>query len=107
MRQAESATSGKQDADEGDDKALVHTSMNVPTEKQGSPDVRLAATVMLVRARAGGSTEVYLLRRSGKSAFAPDAYVFPGGTVDAHDTVEARANERSHLRTSQLQAGFS
>ncbi len=46
--------------------------------------MRLAATVMLVRDGPGG-VEVLLVRRSGRSAFAPDAFVFPGGTVDPAD----------------------
>lgn len=51
-------------------------------------DVRLAATVILVRS----PLEVYLTRRSASSAFAPDAFVFPGGTIEAQDaTPEARA----------------
>ena len=50
-------------------------------------DVRLAATVILVRP----PLEVYLTRRSASSAFAPDAFVFPGGTIEAQDaTPEAR-----------------
>jgi 8-oxo-dGTP pyrophosphatase MutT (NUDIX family) len=51
-------------------------------------DVRLAATVILVRSRL----EVYLTRRSAASAFAPDAFVFPGGTIEGQDaTPEAQA----------------
>jgi 8-oxo-dGTP pyrophosphatase MutT (NUDIX family) len=51
-------------------------------------DVRLAATVILARL----PLEVYLTRRSARSAFAPDAFVFPGGTVEAQDaTREAEA----------------
>ncbi len=46
--------------------------------------MRLAATVMLVRNGAHG-LEVLLVRRSSRSAFAPDAFVFPGGTVDPED----------------------
>jgi 8-oxo-dGTP pyrophosphatase MutT (NUDIX family) len=46
--------------------------------------VRLAATVMLVRDAASG-LEVLMVRRSSRSAFAPDAFVFPGGTVDPQD----------------------
>jgi 8-oxo-dGTP pyrophosphatase MutT (NUDIX family) len=45
--------------------------------------VRLAATVIL--ARSGPRFEIYLARRSARSAFAPDAFVFPGGTIDAAD----------------------
>lgn len=47
--------------------------------------MRLAATVMLVRPTDGRHCEVFMLRRSAKSAFAPDAYVFPGGTIDPQD----------------------
>jgi recombination protein RecT len=47
-------------------------------------NLRPAATVMLLRAAAFG-VEVFMLRRSSESAFLPDAYVFPGGTLDAQD----------------------
>jgi 8-oxo-dGTP pyrophosphatase MutT (NUDIX family) len=47
---------------------------------------------MLVRPRAGGGLLVYLTRRSSRSRFMPDAYVFPGGTLDASDrSAAARA----------------
>jgi len=59
---------------------------------------RDAATVMLLRqeapgGEAGGSTagrgfEVYMLRRKPTMAFAPGAYVFPGGSVDLRDADE-------------------
>jgi 8-oxo-dGTP pyrophosphatase MutT (NUDIX family) len=45
---------------------------------------------MLVR-DAGGALEVLLLRRSSRSAFAPDAFVFPGGTTDPDDYERAQA----------------
>ena len=48
---------------------------------------RDAATVMLVRPAAAG-LEVYMLRRQATMAFAPGAYVFPGGSVDARDADE-------------------
>jgi 8-oxo-dGTP pyrophosphatase MutT (NUDIX family) len=47
--------------------------------------VRLAATVMLVRPGGEHGFEVFMLRRSAQSRFVPDAYVFPGGTVDDAD----------------------
>jgi 8-oxo-dGTP pyrophosphatase MutT (NUDIX family) len=50
---------------------------------------RDAATVMLLRpARAGAGFEVYMLRRKPSMAFAPGAYVFPGGSVDLRDADE-------------------
>src|SRR5262252_1926276 len=61
---------------------------------------RDAATVMLLRsvapaARAGGGQaggfEVYMLRRKPSMAFAPGAYVFPGGSVDQRDADEELA----------------
>lgn len=45
---------------------------------------RPAATVVLVREEAEG-LQVLLLRRHRRSGFAADAWVFPGGTVDAAD----------------------
>jgi 8-oxo-dGTP pyrophosphatase MutT (NUDIX family) len=49
-----------------------------------APQPRQAATVLL--ARDGSTTpEVLLLRRHGRSGFAADAWVFPGGVVDAAD----------------------
>jgi 8-oxo-dGTP pyrophosphatase MutT (NUDIX family) len=47
---------------------------------------RDAATVMLLRpAEAGAGVEVLMLRRVAAMKFAPGAYVFPGGSVDAAD----------------------
>jgi 8-oxo-dGTP pyrophosphatase MutT (NUDIX family) len=51
-------------------------------------EVQPAATVMLVRDAGdgpGGSLEVLMLRRHPESVFAADAWVFPGGRVDAAD----------------------
>jgi 8-oxo-dGTP pyrophosphatase MutT (NUDIX family) len=45
---------------------------------------RPAATVVLLREAAGGP-EALLLRRHRRSGFAADAWVFPGGVVDAAD----------------------
>jgi 8-oxo-dGTP pyrophosphatase MutT (NUDIX family) len=58
---------------------------------------RDAATVMLLRRSPGdgqpagpdapgaGGLQVYMLRRQSSMAFAPGAFVFPGGSVDARD----------------------
>ncbi len=46
---------------------------------------RDAATVMLLRPAASHGLEVYLLRRRSSMAFAPGAFVFPGGSADARD----------------------
>lgn len=65
----------------------------------GAPKpARAASTVMLVRDGAQG-IEVLLTRRSSKSSFVPDAYVFPGGAVDAADgTPEMTALLNARLR---------
>ena len=51
---------------------------------------RDAATVMLLRPAVSGGTglEVYMLRRKPSMAFAPGAFVFPGGAVDSRDADE-------------------
>jgi 8-oxo-dGTP pyrophosphatase MutT (NUDIX family) len=46
---------------------------------------RLAATVLLLRPRAGPGFEVYLQRRAASMAFASGMYAFPGGSVDPAD----------------------
>ncbi|MCO5970061.1 NUDIX hydrolase [Actinoallomurus soli] len=46
---------------------------------------RDASTVVLLRDATGGGVEVYMLRRVTSMPFAPGAYVFPGGSVDARD----------------------
>jgi 8-oxo-dGTP pyrophosphatase MutT (NUDIX family) len=50
---------------------------------------RDAATVILLRqdasAGGGGGIEAFQLRRTAELEFAPGAYVFPGGSVDARD----------------------
>ena len=45
---------------------------------------RRAASVVVVRDGTDG-VEVLLLRRTSKAAFAPDRFVFPGGSVDDSD----------------------
>jgi 8-oxo-dGTP pyrophosphatase MutT (NUDIX family) len=53
-------------------------------EAQRTATVRDAATVIVVRDGAA-RPEVLLLRRSARSGFAADAWVFPGGVVDGAD----------------------
>ncbi len=57
---------------------------------------RAAATVLLLRDSSAG-VEVLMTRRSMSASFAPGAYVFPGGAVDAADAAshgQARRRER-------------
>jgi len=58
---------------------------------------RPAATVLLLRDTADG-LEVLLTRRSASASFAPNAYVFPGGGIDASD---AAAHGHATRRTGQ------
>lgn len=46
---------------------------------------RDAATVMVLRNGPDGDIQVLMLRRTAAMKFAPGAYVFPGGSVDAAD----------------------
>jgi 8-oxo-dGTP pyrophosphatase MutT (NUDIX family) len=56
---------------------------------QTAPAVpRDAATVMLLRETGAAGLEVYMLRRQPSMAFAPGAFVFPGGSVDPRDADE-------------------
>jgi len=48
------------------------------------PEIRDAATVIVARDTAEGM-QVFMVRRSARSAFMPDLYVFPGGRFDESD----------------------
>ncbi len=62
---------------------------------------------MLVRPRAAGPDfEVLMLRRSAGSAFAPDVFVFPGGTVDDADTSDAMLARAVGVEPLRLRAMF-
>ena len=60
-------------------------------------DLRPAATVLLLRDTADG-IEVLMTRRSMTASFAPGAYVFPGGGIDAAD---AQSHAHSSRRAGQ------
>ncbi len=76
---------------------LGQPALDILAGKQPPAPPRDAATVMLLRparppreAEAGTSPglEVYMLRRQSSMAFAPGAFVFPGGSVDSRDADE-------------------
>jgi 8-oxo-dGTP pyrophosphatase MutT (NUDIX family) len=78
---------------------------------QASNASRPAATVLVVRPRAETpELELFMLRRSSKSTFMPDALVFPGGGVDPEDDLETgdieaggpshAREDRAHLRAA-------
>jgi 8-oxo-dGTP pyrophosphatase MutT (NUDIX family) len=62
--------------------------MSVPSSSvpPGAPVVpRPAAAVVLMRDRAAGGVEILMVRRHVRSDFAPDVFVFPGGSVNPGD----------------------
>jgi 8-oxo-dGTP pyrophosphatase MutT (NUDIX family) len=61
---------------------------------------------MLVRPQAEKSLEVFMLRRSEASHFAPDVYVFPGGTVDENDYSERALARARGIDDLTLQRQF-
>ena len=70
---------------------------------------RPAATVLLLRDSAAG-IEVLMTRRSSTASFAPGAYVFPGGGIDAADAaghaIAARRPTQSDLHLTQAIAAI-
>ena len=58
-------------------------------ETEALPEPVPAATLVLMRERAGGPPELLVTERTGHMAFAAGALVFPGGRIDADDHVTA------------------
>lgn len=78
-----------------------------PQREPAAP--RPAATVLLLRDGPAG-LEVLMTRRSATASFAPGAYVFPGGAIDAADTqshaLAARRATQSDLHLTQAIAAI-
>ncbi|MBI2769744.1 MAG: MBL fold metallo-hydrolase [Burkholderiales bacterium] len=78
-----------------------------PQREPAAP--RPAATVLLLRDTPGG-IEVLMTRRSTTASFAPGAYVFPGGGIDAADAqahgIAARRPGQDDLRLTQAIAAI-
>ncbi|TAM62148.1 hypothetical protein EPN52_01065 [bacterium] len=66
---------------------------------------RPAATIMVVRPR-DGRLQVFMLRRSAASAFVPDAYVFPGGALEALDSDDAITGRVAGVENGRLEHLF-
>jgi 8-oxo-dGTP pyrophosphatase MutT (NUDIX family) len=61
---------------------------------------------MLVRPAGEKHFEVLMLRRSEASHFVPDAYVFPGGTLDDADRSEQAFNRTRGIEADALRSQF-
>ncbi len=75
---------------------MVRTNQRLHAPRKPA-DLRPAATVLLLRDGKDG-IEVLMSRRSMTASFAPGAYVFPGGGIDAAD---AQAHAQSTRRATQ------
>jgi len=73
------------------------------------PEIRLAATVLIVR-QGADELDVLLLRRNAQLAFAGGAWVFPGGAVDTadglHSATEEQAARVAAVREAQEECGI-
>jgi glyoxylase-like metal-dependent hydrolase (beta-lactamase superfamily II)/8-oxo-dGTP pyrophosphatase MutT (NUDIX family) len=76
--------------------AMVRPTQLLHPAREAVP-TRAAATVLLLRDGSEG-IEVLMTRRSTSASFAPGAYVFPGGGVDALD---ARSHAQARRRATQ------
>lgn len=65
-------------------------------------NIRLAATVMIVRDKPGGAggIEVFMMKRPGRGDF-PDLHVFPGGKVEETDWQPGLCPDLSDTEASQ------
>jgi len=87
---------------------MVRPSQLRHAQREPAP-TRPAATVLLLRDGANG-IEVLMTRRAMTASFAPGAYVFPGGGIDAADTaahpLAARRATQDDLRLTQAIAAI-
>ncbi len=66
-----------------------------------------AATVILLRESAGGTPEVYLLRRHDANPFMGGMFVYPGGKIEREDWAAAEAPGLPLLRQREYRAASS
>lgn len=83
---------------------MVRSTQQLHPAREPAP-VRAAATLLLLRDTAAG-LEVLMTRRSATASFAPGAYVFPGGHIDAADEAAKRIATRrpTQSRVQRTQA---
>ena len=80
---------------------MVRSTQLIHPQREPAP-LRPAATILLLRDGAEG-LEVLMTRRSDTASFAPGAYVFPGGGIDASDAAaHALADRRPTQGDTQL-----
>ena len=88
--------------------AMVRPTQLLHPQREPAP-TRPAATVLLLRDGTDG-VEVLMTRRSMTASFAPGAYVFPGGGIDAADAAAhphaARRATQSDLHLTQAIAAI-
>ncbi len=77
---------------------MVRPTQQLHAHREPVP-VRAAATVLLLRDTDAG-LELLMTRRSATASFAPGAYVFPGGHIDAADADAARIAVRRATQSS-------
>ena len=87
---------------------MARTSQLLHSQREPAP-LRPAATVLLLRDGPQG-LEVLMTRRSMTASFAPGAYVFPGGGIDAADaqahSMASRRPKQSDLHLTQAIAAI-
>jgi recombination protein RecT len=87
---------------------MVRANQLLHPQREPAP-TRPAATVLLLRDSPHG-IEVLMTRRAMTASFAPGAYVFPGGGIDAADTaahpLAARRATQDDLRLTQAIAAI-
>jgi 8-oxo-dGTP pyrophosphatase MutT (NUDIX family) len=65
--------------------AIDKSQDEIPAKRPKTIRPKLASSLILTRQSAKSGTEILFGRRSGKHAFMPQKYVFPGGRVDRGD----------------------
>ena len=79
---------------------MTRASQHLHPHREPVP-TRPAATVLLLRDTKDGTLEVLMTRRSAQASFAPGAYVFPGGGIDALDAQSHAAADRRPAQSDE------
>lgn len=80
--------------------------MNSEQLNDGPPATpRLAASLILLRDAGGGALDLLMVRRNPAQRFMGGYWVFPGGTVDAHEGEDEAARRCAAVRELHEEAG--